>query len=56
MVIHTLMKLCIIEFQKSCLRRIQRGLEAGILVWSPKLVAQKSSLIQYILSSIHSDK
>ena len=29
----------------------QRGLEAGVLVWAPKLGAQKSFLVQYILSS-----
>ena len=37
-------------------RRIQRDLEAHIPVWPPKLGAQKSFLVQYILSSIHSDK
>ena len=30
--------------------------EAGIPVWVPKLGAQKSFLVQYILSSIRSDK
>ena len=37
-------------------RRIQRDLEAGILVWGPKPGAQKSFLVHYILRSIHSDK
>ena len=36
--------------------RIQRDLEAGIPVWAPKLAAQKSFLVQYVLSSIHKDK
>ena len=37
-------------------RRIQRDLEAAIPVWAPKLGAQERFLVQYILSSIHSDK
>ena len=37
-------------------RSIQSDLEAGIMVCAPKLGAQKSFLVQYILSSIHSDK
>ena len=32
---------------------IQRDFEAGVPVWAPKLGAQKSFLVQYILSSIH---
>ena len=43
----------IIFYYHTC---IQRDLEAGIQVWVPKLCAQKSFLVQYILSSIHSDK
>ena len=35
---------------------IQRDLEAGILVWAPKVGTQRSFLVQYILSSIRSDK
>ena len=37
-------------------RRIQRDLEASIPIWVPKLSDQKSFLVQYILSSIHSDQ
>ena len=37
-------------------RRIQRDLEAGIPVWAPKFGAQKDFLVQYFLSSIHSNK
>ena len=38
------------------LTHIQRDLEASILVWVPKLSAQKSFLVQYILNSTHCDK
>ena len=37
-------------------RRIQRDLEIGLPFWAPKLGAQKSFLVQTILSSAHSDK
>ena len=37
-------------------RRIQIDLEAGIPVWASKPGAQKSFLVNYILSSIYSDK
>ena len=37
-------------------KHIERDLEASILVWAPKLDAQKSFLVQYILSSAHCDK
>ena len=36
-------------------RGIRSDLEAGILVWAPEPCAQKSFLVQYILSIIHSD-
>ena len=39
-----------------CYKCIQRDLEAGIPVWVPKLGTQKSFLVRYTLSSIHSDK
>ena len=35
-------------------RRTQKDLEADIPVWAPQLGAQKSFLVQNILSSIHS--
>ena len=37
-------------------KHIQRDLEASIPNWALKLSAQKSFLVQYILSSIYSDK
>ena len=37
-------------------RRIQTDLEGGILVWAPKLVAQKGLWVYYFLSGIHGDK
>ena len=37
-------------------RHIQRDLEASILVWAPKIGTHRSFLVQYILSSICSDK
>ena len=43
-------------FNKLSHRRIQIDLEAGIPVWESKPGAQKSFLVNYILSSIYSDK
>ena len=40
----------------TCHRCIQRDLEVSIPVWVLKLGSQKSFLVQYILSSIDSDK
>ena len=37
-------------------RFIQRDLEAGVIVWVHTLGAQKRFLVQYNLSSIHSNK
>ena len=36
-----------------CHRRIQRDLEAYIPVWVPKLGAQKSYLVQFILKVVY---
>ena len=35
---------------------MQRDLEGGMLVWVPKIVTQNSFIVQYISSSLHSDK
>ena len=37
-------------------RNLQKHLEAVILVWAPKVGAQKSFLVHYNLRSIHSDE